>query len=205
MLRLTVSILDSWMCFAHPREEYMEIDLDEFMARLLKRQPETPEMRAGSAIHEVLERAAVGDEIGSITANGVVFHFDGDFVVTAKPEREGAIIEKVYPTMVGPVLLRGRTDARTDEVTDYKLTFSTFDAERYAESLQWKSYLDMTGRKRFRYEVFTAKWDGPEVIVRDQHSLTLWAYPEMGGEVQRAVDELSEFIVTHVPQMLIAA
>lgn len=205
MIRLRVGDLDQWVRFVEPERPEFEVTIEDFLAQMRRESVATPEMNAGSAIHEVLEKAALGDAIGTIDAGGHVFHFEGDFTVTAMPEREGEIIEKVFDTPSGPALLRGRTDARDPfEVVDYKLTFSTFDAERYADSLQWRAYLDMTGRTKFRYVVFKAKWKGPEIIVQEQHELVLWAYPGMTAEVHTRVIELSEFVARHVPALVAA-
>jgi hypothetical protein len=207
VIRLRVSDLDQWLSFLDPPFEEWDYTLDQFLAYMERRAPESPEMQAGKAFHEVLEHAVEGDQIGSIEAGGLRFHFDCDADLVAMPEREGAIIEKVYPTRVGPALLRGRTDARDGlTVVDYKLTFSTFDAERYAESMQWRAYLDMTGRRKFAYQVFKAKWDGDsDIIVQESHLLTFWAYPEMHGDVQQCVEALAEFVQQHVPSLVMEA
>lgn len=203
MIYLRVSDLDQWVKYVEPEREEFEVSTEEFLAYMRRETGSTPEMDAGKALHKALEFAVEGNEHDCIEVDGEVFHFDGDFVVRAMPEREGAIIEKVYQTMVGPVLLRGRIDARdADSVTDYKLTFSAFDGERYAESLQWRAYLDMTGARRFNYEVFEARRakDG-SIEVREQHPLVLWRYEGISADVHRRVSELAQFVAVHVPSL----
>lgn len=203
MLKLRASDLDSWVDFIEPEREEFEISQAEFIAKLLRKIPQTEGMEAGTAFHSVLEKATLGDEFGGTDANGYMFEFDCDIDLSLPPERE-AFVEKVYQTSVGPVLLRGRVDGRdpaTATVTDYKLTTSTFDAKRYATSLQWKAYLDMTGDRRFEYLVFSAHRKDVNVTIRELHRLVFWRYPEMHDDVKRRVEELAEFVTRHVPEM----
>lgn len=204
MIRLRASDLDAWRKFVEPERPEFEVSLEDFLAYMKRESPPTDAMRAGSAFHEVMERASTGEEISCVTVDGFEFTFADDLPpVSAPPYREEPC-EKVYTTPSGDVLLRGRVDGSEGfEVVDYKLTGSAFDAERYAGSLQWKAYLDMTGGKRFRYVVFHGKRKETEVFVHHVHELTLWAYPEMGGEVQRRVEELAEFVVNHAPELTV--
>jgi hypothetical protein len=149
--------------------------------------------------------AQAGDEIGSADVNGFTFYFADDISIALPPVRELSV-EKKYATPHGIVLLRGRLDGDDGHtVHDHKLTFSGLDVERYAESLQWKAYLDMTGRRRFQYNVFIGKLskDEREVTVSECHSFEFWPYPEMGDEVHQRVCELAEFVSKYVPELIV--
>lgn len=202
MLRLRVSDLDQWVGFVQPKMEEFEVTLDEFLAIMRREGPETPQMRAGTAFHSVLEHAQVGEELMVANEGGFSFTFADDLdPVRLCVDREESV-EREVMTPVGVVLLRGKVDGKDGiEVTDYKLTFGSFDAERYADSLQWRAYLAMTGCRRFRYLVFTAKLDEKDgsVWIHDVHELVFWAYPEMEEEVVRRVGELAEFVAVHLP------
>lgn len=206
MLKLRASDLDSWVRFVEGDDERSPSQT-EFIADLLRLTPPNENMLAGTAFHDVLEHARIGEigrrEDGAYPmAKGFTFDFEqGDFVVTLPPKREG-FIEKAYQTSVGPVLLRGRFDGRDRfTITDYKLTFSAFDAERYATSLQWKAYLDMTGASRFQYEVFTASIRDGHITLKEQHGLTFWRYLEMEEDVRRRVDEMASFMVHYADEI----
>jgi hypothetical protein len=206
VIRLRVSDLDQWVRFVEPELEAFEISLDDFLAYMRRESPPSDQMDAGSAFHELMEKCYTGQVMDSGLAGVQVgrfwFHFDGDFEVAVPRAREEPC-ERVYQTPSGPVLLRGKVDASDPiTVTDYQLTFGQFDAERYADSLQWRSYLDITGARRFRYVVFQAKaLDGDDVFIYAVHNLEFWAYPEMGAEVQKRTAELAEFVARHVPQL----
>ena len=216
MIRLRVSDLDSWQAYADPQFEDAGIDLEELLRRLRREEIEKPPiMRAGSALHSFLEHARAGDTVGShngVIVDRVCLRFDTDFDLVLPAEREPAIIEHTFETPSGPVLLRGRIDARDNDpwstITDYKLSQS-FSAERYARSPQWKAYSLMAGAKRFRYLIFESKQDlvldvdfEIDVYVHDVHELVFWPYPEMEQEVKEVVCELAAFVKQYVPGLV---
>jgi len=203
MIRLRVSDLDQWVRYIEPEREEFEVSTEDFLAYMRRESVATDDMRCGQAFHTLLEHAGPDSFFDEVEQDGFTFRFGGDFPLALPPEREGSV-EKVYTTAAGPVLLRGRVDGLDGfEVTDYKLTTSTFDAERYAGSLQWKAYCDMTGARQFQYLVFQAKRKETDVWVYDLHPLTLHAYPQMTDEVQRRVEQLAQFVAVHVPSLIV--
>lgn len=206
MLSLRVSDLDQWVRYCEPEIPEFEVSLDDFLAYMRRKAPQTIDMQAGQAFHSLLEHANVGDAFSDgLTATeseGFRFHFDIEAELALPAFREKTI-QQVYKTSVGPVLLRGKIDGQDLlEAIDYKLTTSPFDAERYASSLQWRAYLDMTELKRFRYLVFQAKREEVFVRIFDLHEFKLWAYPGMSQEVRQRVDELARFVSVHVPELM---
>ena len=139
--------------------------------------------------------------------------FDADYTLTLPTEREPRVAEYIFETIHGPVLLRGRIDARERDpwrtVVDYKLSES-FEAERYARSMQWRAYALLEHAQRFKYLVFESKMDmvqdDPErfmdVWIHDVHELVLWPYPEMEQEVKNVVSDLAGFVVKYVPGLV---
>lgn len=198
MIRLRVTDLDLWVRFLEPEREEFEVSLDDFLRQMRRESPATPDMKAGQAFHTLMERAQTGETLdGGLTGieqDGFYFHFTEDFEVELPRGREDSV-ERIYQTPSGAVLLRGKVDASDPvTVTDYKLS-STFDAERYAASLQWRAYLDMTGAKRFRYLVFEGRRDERgDVWIYGLHRLEFWSYPEMHADVERRVGELADFL-----------
>lgn len=202
-MRIRVSDLDQWVRFVEPEIPQFEVSTEDFLAYLRRDGVATDKMRAGSAFHSVMEEAREGDDIEEVTVDGFDFSFAFDLPAVHAPLYREELVERVYGTPHGPVLLRGRVDGREGiEVCDYKLSFGGFDAERYAKSLQWKAYLDMTGAKRFRYVVFQAKLKGSDVWVYDSHELIQWAYAGMSDDVGRRVAEVAAFVHEHVPELI---
>ena len=205
MIRLHVTDLDNWVKYIEPELEVFEMSDAEFRARLLRQTEPKPIMLAGTAFHALLEKAKTGDEFTAVQQDGFEFTFAHGLDPIVLPEKREASYEATYATPSGPVILMGRLDGITGiEVTDYKLTFGQFDAERYARSLQWRAYLTLTGAKKFRYLVFQAKEpdDAGHVWVYAAHELVFWGYPEMAAEVRQRVVELAAYVAERVPEMV---
>ena len=205
MIRLRVSDLDAWVGFVEPERPEFEKPTEDFLAYLRREEPPTEAMKAGIALHSLLETAEIGEEFGDdgVEQDGFLFIFYADCELELPMEREPEVMEWVIDTPSGLVLLRGRIDSRdaTGLVTDYKLT-ARFDAERYGRSLQWKAYLAMTGERSFRYLVFEAKRRDDMVAIKDIHDLTFHRYSGMEEEVARRVAELAAFVAEHVPSLV---
>lgn len=208
MIRLRVSDLDQWVRFIEPEHENFELSLDDFLAYMRRQSAPTDDMAAGSAFHALLENAEVGqefDDIEGVESDGFRFFFDALDAELALPPLREESVERIYQTPSGPVLLRGKVDGfEPRTVLDYKLTFGQFDAERYADSLQWRAYLDMTSEPRFRHVVFEGKRIERGVWIRGVHDFEQWAYADMGAEVLRRVSELAAFVAVHVPELIVA-
>lgn len=202
MIKLSVSDLDSWLAYIEPAQEAFELSTEQLIARLRKEDTPNEEMRIGSAFHSVMETLGVGD-LEYREQDGYEFFFEAETTLSIPVLRE-RLCERVYETSSGSVLLRGKLDAESgNAVTDYKLTFGAFDAERYADSLQWRAYLDMTGAREFHHLVFQANRPGDrgnKIWIHDVHDLVQWAYPGMRADVLKRVGELAEFVRVHVPE-----
>lgn len=202
MIRLRASDLEAWRRYVEPEMEEWAVSTEDFIRGLLRQKEPTDAMRAGTAFHSVLEEMRAGHVVDVFEADGFTFRFDCDTDVYLPEIREAECEPLLFDTPHGLVSLGGRTDARDwTEVVDAKLTGS-FDAERYADSMQWRTYLTLTGCKRFRYVCFEQKTKGSEVTIHAVHELTMWAYPEMRADVERRVVDLAGFIVRHVPEMV---
>ncbi len=213
-IRLRVGDLDSWLDYVDPQFEGVGLSTEQFFARMNRTQGVNSAMMAGSALHKLLEHARPGDEYDEFIGakvDGVRLRFDIDHELALPAEREPAIIEEVFPTRYGDVLLRGRIDGEevASTIVDYKLTASSFNAERFARSMQWKAYSTIKGSKRFKYIVFQSKQeevveDGESVLdvwIHNVHVLPLWSYPEMKDEVQAVVSDLAGFVVENIPAL----
>lgn len=196
MIRLSVTDLDGYLYWLGNEAA----ELGELITRLRGQEEPTVQMRAGRAFHKVFEESKAG-EIQTIAADGFTFDFaiDRDIAVPDVRELKGEI---VLPTHVGPVTLVGKVDALNGAtVIDYKLT-ERFEAERYADSYQWRAYLLMFSGTRFDYEVFQARYGDDAIVIYDHHPLSFYAYPGMREDVLTLVSSLAEIVVKHVPEKI---
>lgn len=199
MIRLSVTDLDSYLYWRGSEE----MDFDTLLMRLRGQEPPGPNMLAGRAFHKLLENADECELFAS-TVDGIRFDFAIEQEI-ALPQIRELKAEKLFHTPSGPVTLVGKVDGlHGTTVTDYKLT-ERFEAERYADSYQWRSYLTMFGATRFLYDVFVCKYDADRVYVYDYHRFPVYAYPGMAEDVQREVCGLAEIVLKHVPTKIQAA
>ena len=198
MIRLSVTDLDSYRWWMASEEA----ELDDLLRRLRRQEPPTEAMMAGRAFHKILETAKDG-ELSTIEMDGFRFRFDVNDEIALPPVRElkGQI---TIQTSVGEVTLVGVTDGLHGlTVHDYKFTKS-MDAERYANSLQWRSYLVMFNADRFQYDVFVGQQSADDgvYVIREYHAMPFYAYDGMRRDVEQAVDTLAQIVVRHAPDLL---
>lgn len=196
MIRLSVTDLDNYIYWRGSEDQ----DLNDLLIRLRGEEPPGPNMLASRAFHKMLEQSQ-GGELYKATAGeyDFVFAIDEDI---ALPQLRELKAEKVLDTPSGPVTLVGKVDGLHGlTITDWKLT-ERFEAERYADSYQWRSYLSMFNADRFVYDVFVCRYDGPHVYIYDYHRLPFYAYPGMADDVYREVCGLAEIVAKYVPQKI---
>jgi hypothetical protein len=193
-MRLSVTMLDQYLYWKSAED----MTLEDFLARLRGTEV-TPAMEAGRAFHSVLETATFA-ELQSVERDGWTFDFDLEATLPVPDIRE-LKAERIIQTPAGPVTLVGKVDALHGyTVRDYKLT-ERFDAERYADSYQWRAYLSMFHATSFVYDVFTCRYgDDKRVSVNDYHQLTFYTYPGIASDVAREVAGLAEIVAKHWPE-----
>lgn len=150
-IRVTVTNLETFRLYR--TEDWM--DYDHLMSSITGNEAFDPfTSLLGEHFHEALRLLGTGEF--AYLQHGR-FRFDLSRVegeLALLPLRELRASKK-YIVGDDEIDVRGRVDG-TDGVAveDHKLKFGTFDAERYADSMQWKLYLDIMGGKQFRYNVF---------------------------------------------------
>lgn len=199
MIRLSVTDLDSYLYWKRTED----MDFESLLKRLRGEEPPGQNMLAGRAFHKLLETATPGSEFFAQKVDGFRFDFaiDEEIAVPVARELKGEVL---LHTPSGPVTLVGKVDGLTGcVVNDWKLT-EKFDAERYADSYQWRAYMMMFAAQQFIYDVFVCRYDDDRVYVFDYHRLPLYAYPGLAEDVRREVCGLAEIVAKHVPQKVAA-
>lgn len=162
-----------------------EYTSDDFIARLTVK-TESPAMAAGTAVHAIIENAAFSELPDRVSSNGWLVHFDLDAELRMPAARE----VKLHREHKG-IPLFGRVDAiDAISVHDTKTT-SAVDIDRYMDSYQWRSYLWMSGRERFVYDILRVKLDEEAKIVTvvEYLRLPLTAYPDLSLEVEGLLEQ----------------
>jgi hypothetical protein len=199
-MRISATQIDAFVRW----QKNEDAPLEEIVDYLLRKTPPTDAMRAGSAFHKVLEHSTCGDEIESIEQDGFRFDFtELDAYVEMPPIRE--LKMECLTVIAGfPVTVVGVVDAQVrNGVYDHKLT-SRFDAERYADSYQWRCYLHWFGFDWMQYNVFEAYQPANEpglYIVRQFHPLRFTRYPELADDVNSVSRDFVVFLRNYVPEL----
>lgn len=198
-MRISVTDLDGWRYFRASED----MTVEDFLRRLRREEPPTPAMRAGRALHKLLEHAQEG-EVTLAEQDGFRFNFQADCNVPLMPIRE-LKGEMIIPTPVGPVTLVGVVDGIDRAVYDHKLT-ERFDAERYADSYQWRCYLAMFVAHKFTYNVFEGRHDPKldEWVIYGFQQVSFYSYPTIAQDVRQEVSDLACFIAENLPERLVA-
>lgn len=192
MLRLSVTALESFR-YWKGREE---ATIDDLRADLTYSSPKTPQMEAGGAMARALEDAQAGD-LGIVERDGWTFDFSGLDAEMALPETRELKGTALFATPSGPVTLSAKADAVGGIICrDAKLT-ERWDAEKYIDSLQWRSYCLVFGSPVFVYDIFVGRYKGRRVEVVEYHPLRFYTYPDVRRDVERAVAELAAVVREH--------
>lgn len=94
----------------------------------------------------------------------------------------------------------------TITVHDIKTTKS-IDIDAYAESYQWRSYLWMSGRQHFIYDLFHVRRDekAREMVVKDYVPVHLTAYPSLSADVESLLVEFDAAVkALGIPEIMAA-
>lgn len=174
-------------------------DAEWLLKRLRGEEPESQQMKAGSALHSFLENANPDTDAytleGEFEGSYYRFDFNCDCQIVWQPMRELSV-EKEY----GGLLVRGRVDGINGKrITDYKTT-SRFDPEHLFEGVQWRFYLDMMAADEFQWVVFVLKEFGAPGCyeINQVHDLRQHRYPGL-HESCAAIAKAYEAFVSALP------
>lgn len=198
-LRVSVSDVDGYLYYR--RSEDME--LDDILRRMRREEPPTPAMLMGTAFHSIMEGASAGEEYTEVERDGFKFVFCMDDEIALPPVRE---CKGEHPIMVDgmPVTLVGKVDGIDGmRIWDHKLT-GRFDAEKFADAMQWRMYLWIFGAWQFTYNVFTRYEKDGVIQVKEFHPFDFYAYPGMEDDIMRELREYVAFVQEHLPERIAA-
>ncbi len=174
----------------------------ELIDSIKGKRTESWQARAGTGVHSLLERGplAVGEEFPC-----------GDYLVDQETDaaiRQAVVLPpadertpecKIYTPIAGPipVVLSGRIDLLWGSILfDHKCKFSSWAAQDYEPSLQWRLYLLMTGCRCFVYNVlsfYEPKEKGDLLRFKGAEVLRFWAYPAIGEDCVQWIGRFMEW------------
>lgn len=152
-------------------------------------------MRAGTAFHDVLEHAEIG-ELATAESQGFKFIIEADINLALSRIREVRASKKF-----AGITITGKLDVLDGlRVEDHKTT-GRFDPDRYLTGYQWRYYLSIFGAQMFRWNVFEMREVEPKTyLVFKFHRLEQCRYPAMESDCERLAGELAGFARVYMPE-----
>lgn len=192
-LRISVTDVDQWQWWLGE-----DLPIEVLRARLQRKDPPGEAARVGTAWHRALELARDGESLDCIRSQGYVFSVLTDAEISVPDARETRAQWLLDVDGVS-VEVRGRLDGiDAFEVTDHK-TGAAFDPERLLSAWQWRIYLCMTGRQRFRWCHYTLRQRAglPHYDVTEVNTLRAYLQPHTEAEVRAKLAEFVRFALAH--------
>lgn len=135
----------------------------------------------------------------ALTVNGEAFTFEADVMAPALAlmDRRG-VYEAKATQAYGDVIVATRADQIIGaRLLEHKTTLSSFDFEKYADSLQWRFMADIFLPAVVTYHVFCLSEATNGVIaLRDIHSFNLFPYAALHQECAAWVARFTEYVTT---------
>ena len=183
-MRVSVTELADYRRFRNTDQTF-----EQWLARWKRLIPPTPAMRAGTRFHRFLETG------GRDYADRV--KFDLDFT-PIQPDFCEVPLSREFTIGEESVKLVGRLDAiHGTTILDYKLLSRYPKVEKYAGSVQWRSYFVLYPQaEQFRYQFFIRGYSGdPQVVVvRDVRECAFSRYPDVEEDVTALLADYRGFI-----------
>lgn len=167
------------------------LSTEELLRRFSRKSTAGPMAIAGRKMHSLLETHGTNLRLEHLAAEGfdVAPRNTLRFPMTGREEREVKVVSDRFHRRVR---LIGIADlVAPDRVTDWKFT-SRPDMVAFAEAMQWRCYLAMMGRSKFRYGVYQMmqqRYDPERFLLFEGHSLDLYYHKDLEDQVRAAVRE----------------
>lgn len=193
-LRASTTTLESYRLYRDPQNEWATEQnlLDTIMGRFTP----TPEMLLGRAFGQILETPERYQVPHGYQCEGYTFS-DADLAPAfALMNYEHGVFECKGTKDYGDLTVVAKVDQIVGaHIHEHKTTQSTFSAEKYLESCQWRYYADVYEAAAVTYHVFLLDDHGNGVVeVRGIESLALYPYPRLHDDCAALAAEFREYI-----------
>ena len=166
-------------------------------------------MELGTAFHEILEKphecyeryVNQTGELGFISSDGIVFPFDVIKECTQAIDYRFPFevkLTKTYEILGEPVTVVAKVDQLKGlYVMEHKSTWSGFDFNKYADSVQWKYYLELFEAERVYYKVFVMYEGAGGIQLKDVQQFHFGRYPDLLNDNKNLLHEIVDFVKTY--------
>jgi len=152
----------------------------------------SPQMELGTAFHAVLETPERFRVAGGYRSGAYAFEDATMAPLLALIDRRGVFEVKATTELDGHTLVAQADLLAGATLHEFKTTLSTFDAEKYADSYQWRVMSLVFQPAQITYHVASLDDHGNSVVeLKSLDSVNLYPYPGLEQDVR---DLLREFV-----------
>lgn len=152
-------------------------------------------VKLGLAFGRVLEHPERYLGRAGYSCDGFFFTLDTMAPALAEIDRRG-IFEVKAQRLYGDCMVVCKADhVLGSHLSEFKTTLSNFDADKYAESCQWRFMADILQPSRVTYRVFCLSEDDAGMIgLRSIETMNLFPYPALHQDCCDVVEEFKEYV-----------
>lgn len=172
MKRISVSQIGSYLSYLNGI-----ITLNQFVDGIKHRTPPSIKMRAGTQFHCAIQGIPCEQD------ERIIFLDEDIQEAKTKVDARSDIFEykirKRFNTPHGEIFVTGVADHIVGNVVhEFKTTYSNFNYERYADSIQWMAYCNLFGVEEVRYQVWQLSEPDDECPIEKIKPLKVKSYNE---------------------------
>lgn len=192
-LRISTTTLESYRLYRDYDFKSEKSLLDSIKGAFVQ----TPEMRAGSAFHQILETPDECRHEDGYAWDGHVFPADvvEPCLAVCGPGLCEVKVTKDYVVNGEPVTVVAKVDQlNLLDIVERKTKWGQFYIDSYLESYQWRYYVDILGARRVRYDVFRLSAGAKGYRLDGIESFDCWPYPNMGRDCQSLLESFVGYV-----------
>jgi hypothetical protein len=193
-VRISATTLESFRLFTRPENDWMTED--ELIATIRGQFVPNHKVLLGSAFGKVLEMPDRYRLRSGYTCDG--FHFPEDVMAPALAEidRRGVFEVKASMTYGECVVVCKADHVLGSHLSEFKTTLSNFNADKYAESCQWRFMADILKPSLITYRVFCLSEDYKtgEIALNSIETMNLYPYAALHQDCCDLVAEFADYV-----------
>ena len=173
------------------------MSLADLRASIFGEAPADRPMLVGRALETVLARPGAYFEAGLLPTyhQGGYRFLAGELAPLVDELRDGLFQVKTVSTYGDHQVVCKADYLHGLLLREFKTTWGSFDADRYASSLQWRYMAEAFRPALVSYDVLTLAGDkGPDIRVKAIDSVRLYPYPKLRADCESWVNEFVEFV-----------
>jgi hypothetical protein len=196
-MRISATQLESYRLFMEPEQEWMTED--DLLATIRGEFRTNHKITLGAAFGRVLEDPDAYRAPGGFRVDlwGETFEFGADVMAPCLEliDRRGVFEAKAVKAYGQHDVASKADHLLGAHLSEFKTTLSSFDFDKYANSVQWRFMADAFQPRKITYRVFCLSEATNGVIeLRGIESFDLYPYAELHEDCRALVDEFAQFV-----------